>query len=116
MFHSGQAITYRAVLTPGSSPAQVDIYLWCLLPDGVTKLSLVQTSPGVISTVLGSSLVPFSTSQTLAPLAVPFNFTFRGTEPTGTYLTSALLTVAGSNPLLATNQVSLGVQSFQFSP
>jgi len=116
VFHTGQAITYRGVLTPGSSPAQVDIYLWCLLPDGVTKLSLVQTSPGVISTVLGPSLVPFLTNQTLAPLAVPFNFTFAGAEPAGTYLTSALLAVAGSNPLLPANQLSLGVQPFQFSP
>jgi hypothetical protein len=116
VFHTGQTITYRAVLTPGSTPTQVDIYLGCLLPDGVTILSLVQVSPGVISIALGPSPVPFLANQTLSPLAVPFNFTFTGPEPVGTYFPFAGLAVAGSNPFTPANQLSLAVQSFQYSP
>jgi len=115
-FHTGQQLTYQATLTPGSTPTQVDIYLGCLLPDGVTILSLVQVSPGVISIALAPSPVPFLTSQTLSPLAVPFNFTFAGPEPIGTYFPFAGLAVAGSNPFTPANQLSLAVQSFQYSP
>jgi hypothetical protein len=116
VFHTGQTITYRAILTPGSTPAQVDIYLGALLPDFATFLSLVQTSPGVISVALGPSPIPFLANQTLGPLKVEFSFTFGGAEPVGTYFTFAGLAVAGSNPFIPANQLSLAVQPFQFSP
>jgi hypothetical protein len=116
VFHSGQSITYQATLTPGSTPAQVDIYLGALLPDGITFLSLVQVSPGVISFVLGPSPVPFQSNVTLAPVAVPFSYIFAGFEPTGTYFAYAGLVVAGTNPLQSANQLSLGFQAFQLVP
>jgi hypothetical protein len=93
----------------------VDSYLGALLPDGVTFLSLVQ-APGGISFALGSSPVPFSVNVTLTSLVVPFSYMFQGFEPVGTYFTYAGLTVAGSNPLQAANQLSLAIQAFQFSP
>lgn len=115
-FRTGQTIAYQATLTPGSTPTQVDIYLGALLPDGVTFLSLIQTVPGVISIALGSSPIPFLANVPLVPLVVPFSTTFTGLEPVGTYFTYAGLAVAGSNPLQPANQLSLGVQVFQFTP
>lgn len=116
VFHAGQTITYQASLTPGSVPAQVDIYLGALLPDGATFLSLVQVSPGVISIALGPSPTPFLANVTLAPLGVPFSYISTGAEPVGTYFTYAGLVVAGSNPLQPANRLSLAVQAFQFAP
>ncbi len=115
-FRTSQTITYQATLNPGLTPTQVDIYLGCLLPHGVAFLSLVQSAPGVISIALGPAPVPFLAGVTLAPLAVAFSFTFAGTEPPGTYFTYAGLAVAGSNPFVPTNQLSLGIQAFQFTP
>jgi hypothetical protein len=115
-FHTSQQLTYQATLTPGSTPTQVDIYLGALLPDGVTILSLVQVSPGVISIALGPSPTPFLTNVTLAQTIVPFSYTFAGFEPGGTYFPFAGLAVAGSNPFQPSNQLSLAAQPFQFSP
>jgi len=112
-FSTGQTITYQAILLPGAAPAQVDIYLGCLLPDGVTFLSLVQPAPGTINVVLGPSPVPFLTNVPLAPLGVPFPYTFRGFEPLGTYFPNAGIAVAGSNPFLPANQLSFAVQPFE---
>lgn len=115
-FRTGQTITYEATLIPDSTPTQVDIYLGALLPDGVMFLSLVQSGPGIVSVVLGSAPVAFLTEVTLPPLRIPFAFTFTGAEPGGTYFTYAGLAVAGSNPFLAENQLSLAIQTFQFTP
>ncbi len=115
-FHTGQMITYQATLTPGSTPIQVDIYLGCLLPDGVTFLSLVQSAPGAISIALGRSPVPFSANVPLTPAAVSFAHTFTGAEPVGTYFAYAGLAIAGSNPFQPANQLSLAIQPFQFNP
>jgi hypothetical protein len=94
----------------------VDIYLGALLPDGVTFLSLVQIAPGVISTTLGPSPMPFLANMTLSQaLVVPFSYTFRGTEPVGTYVTYAGLVMAGSDPFLPAKELSPGVQAFQFT-
>jgi len=115
-FRPGQTIDYEATLTPPFTPVQVDIYLGALLPDGVTFLSLVQVAPGAISTVLAPAPVPFLANVTLAPIVVPFLYTFSGFEPVGAYFTYAGLAVAGSNPFLPENQLSLAVRAFQFSP
>ncbi len=111
----GQTIAYQATLTPGVTPTQVDIYLGCLLPDGVTFFSLVQTSPGVIAISMGPSPVPFLSNVTLVPTVVQFSYQFAGFEPSGTYLTYARLAVAGSNPFLPANQLSLAIQPFQYT-
>lgn len=115
-FQTGQTITYQATLTPGSTLILVDIYLGALLPDGITFLSLVQVSPGVISFVLGTSPIPFQANVPLTQLVIPFLYTFAGFEPVGTYFTYAGLVVAASNPLQAANQLSLAVHAFQFTP
>lgn len=115
-FHAGQTLAYQASFTAGSIPAAVDVYLGVLLPDGLTLVSFVQGSPGVIAFVVGPSPAPFSANLTLASLAVPFSFTFAGSEPPGTYIAYAALTVAGSNPLLPASVISLSFQPFQFSP
>jgi DNA-binding beta-propeller fold protein YncE len=115
-FGTGQTITYQATLTPGVTPTQVDIYLGCLLPDGATFLSLVQPGPGTISITLGPSPVPFLSNVPLVPTIVQFSYQFAGFEPPGTYVTYAGLAVAGSNPFLPANQLSLAVQPFQFTP
>lgn len=115
-FHTGQQITYQAMLTPGSTPTQVDIYLGVLMPDGVTFLSFVPGPDGTIAFAFGPVPVPFLANVTLAPTVVPFSYTFTGTEPVGTYYTYAGLAVAGSDPLQAANQLSVGVQAFQFTP
>lgn len=114
-FRTDQTIAYEAALTPGST-LQVDIYLGALLPDGITFLSLVQTAPGVIAITLGASPIPFLANVSLTPLVVSFAVTFTGLEPIGTYFAYAGLTVAGSDPLQSVNQLSLGVQTFQFMP
>jgi hypothetical protein len=116
VFHTGQQLTYQATLTPGSTPTQVDIYLGALLPDGVTFASLMQVSPGVISFALGPSPIPFSANVTLTEAVILFSYTFNGFEPVGTYFMYAGLVIAGSNPLLPENQLSVAVQSFQFIP
>ncbi|MDD5558873.1 hypothetical protein [Candidatus Methylomirabilis sp.] len=114
---TGQTITYQATLTPGSAPTQADIYLWALLPDGITFVSLVQASPGgAISMVLGPSSVPFRAGATLSSMTVPFSYTFTGSEPAGTYLAYAGLVTAGTDPLQPMNRLSLAVQPFQFTP
>ena len=115
-FRTGQTISYQATLTPGSTPVQVDVYLGVLLPDGVTFLSLVPMSAGFISIALGPSPIPFMTNVTLTPAVVPFSHTFRGLEPVGSYFAYAGLVVAGTNPFQPANQLSLGVQGFQFNP
>jgi hypothetical protein len=115
-FVKGQTITYQATLTPGVTPTQADIYLGCLLPDGVTFLSLVQTSPGVISVALGPSPIPFLGNVLLVPTIADFSRLFTGSEPGGIYFTYAGLAVAGSNPFLPANQISLAIQPFQFTP
>jgi hypothetical protein len=109
-------ITYEATLTPGSSPTRVDIYLGCLLPDGATFLSLVQVPPGIVTFGLGPAPIPFQANVALTPLVVPFQYTFMGFEPVGTYFTYAGLVVVGSNPVLPVNQLALNIQPFQFSP
>ena len=61
--------------------------------------------------------MPFLTNVLLlTQMVIPFPHTFFGNEPVGTYLTYAVLAVAGSNPVLPSNQLSLSVQPFQFSP
>jgi hypothetical protein len=116
-FHTGQTITYQATLIPGSAPTQVDIYLGCLLPDGVTFLSLVLQPQAGIATTAGPSPIPFMAGVTLTEaLMVPFSYMFKGTEPVGKYVTYAGLAVAGSDPFQPANQLSLGVQAFQFTP
>lgn len=115
-FHAGQQIIYQATLTPGSTPPQVDIYLGVLLPDGVTFLSFVPGPGGTIAFAFGPVPVPFAEKVTLTPTVVPFSYTFTGTEPAGTYFTYAGVPVAGSDPLASANQLSLGVQAFQFTP
>jgi hypothetical protein len=116
-FHTGQQITYQGTFNPGFDQTQVDLYLGALLPGGTTFLSLVSTPSG-IGFVTGPAPVPFARNVTLAPLAVPFTYTFTGTgvEPSGTYFTYAGAAIAGSNPFLPANQLSLAVQAFQFSP
>ena len=114
-FHTGQPITYQGTLNPGFNPTQVDIYLGVLLPNGATFASFVSSQSGV-NIVIGSAPVPFSRNVTLAPLAVPFAYTFTGGEPAGTYVAYAGLAVAGSNPFTPANQLSLGIQPFQFTP
>jgi hypothetical protein len=115
-FSTGQTINYQAVTLPGSAPVQVDIYLGCLLPDFATFLSLVQPVAGTINVVLGPAPVPFLANVPLAPLGVPFPYTFGGFEPAGTYFPYAGLAVAGSDPFVPANQLSLSVQSFLFTP
>ena len=94
----------------------MDIYLGCLLPDFATFLSLVQSAPGVISITLGPSPIPFLGTVTLVQTVVQFAYTFTGSESAGIYFPYACLAVAGSDPLISANQLSLGVQPFQFSP
>jgi subtilisin family serine protease len=115
-FHTGQTLNYQATLTPGSTPTQVDIYLGALLPDGVTFVSLMEVSPGVISFALGPSPIPFSANVTLTQAVIPFSYTFNGLEPVGTYLMYAGLVIAGTDPFRTGNLISLAVQAFQFTP
>lgn len=116
VFHTAQQITYQATLNPGSTSAQVDIYLGALLPDGATFLSLVEGVQGVFSITLGPAPVPFRTNVTLSQTIIPFTYTFNGSEPAGTYFTYAGFAVAGSNPLNPTTQLSLTTRAFQFAP
>lgn len=115
-FHTNQQVTYLATLIPGSTPTQVDIYLGVLLPDGVTFISFVPGPGGAIAFAFGPVPVPFAANVTLAQTVIPFSYMFAGTEPVGTYFTYAGLTVAGSDPLQAANQLSVAVQPFQFMP
>ena len=116
VFHQGQTVTYQATLTPGSAPTQVDVYIWALLPDEATFLSLVQGPSGGIATALGASPIPFQVNVVLTQsVVVPSSHTFEGFEPIGTYFVFAALVIPGSSPLLRENHLAFAVQSFQFS-
>jgi hypothetical protein len=116
VFHPDQTITYQAILDPGDALTLVDIYLGTVLPDGVTFLSLVRGSDGVISIALGPAPILFQANVPLTRSIVTFSHTFEGFEAAGTYSTYARLAIAGRNPLLPENQLSVAEQSFQFSP
>ena len=81
----------------------------------MTFLSILQTPTGPVS-VLGPSPVPYLAGVTLTPAVITVTRTFLASDPVGTYFTYAGITVAGSDPFQAANQLSLGIQSFQFSP
>ena len=115
LFHMDQTIIYEATLAPGPKVTPVDIYLGALMPDGVTFLSLVQGSSGAISIALGPSAIPFQANVLLYRSVIPLSYRFAGFEPAGTYVAYARLAIAGSNPLVPENQLSLAVRSFQFS-
>lgn len=117
IFRGGQRVVYSADLTPAPSPTMVDVYLGCLLPDGVTFLSLVQSpGGGPIATVIGTSPVPYVRNALLTQTTVSVQYDFTGTEPAGTYTTYAAVTVAGTTPLVAANHLNLSVRAFQFIP
>jgi len=115
-FHVTQTIHYQAMVAPGTTPTQADIYFGALLPDFATFLSLVQVSPGVISVALSPSPIPFLANVTVTSLVAPFAYTFTGAEPVGIYFTYAGITVAGSDPFQAANRLSMEVQPCQFTP
>jgi virginiamycin B lyase len=114
VLHMDQTITYEAILTPGPTPTPVDIYLGAVLPDGVTFASFIEVSPGVISFAVGPSPIPFQANVTLRQAVIPFSYTFNGFEPVGAYFMYAHLVIAGSDPLVPANQLSVAVKSFQF--
>lgn len=117
VFRAGQTIIYQASFASGSAPSPVDIYLGALLPDGATFLSLIQEPSGLISTSFGPSPVPFLRNvQFTAEIVVPFSYVFVGTEYFGTYITYAGITIAGSDPFVPSNRLSLQVQSFDLNP
>jgi hypothetical protein len=87
-----------------------------LLPDLATFVSLVQASPGVIAFSVGPSPVPFLGNVTLAHTIVDFDYAFTGVEPLGIYFAYAGLVVAGGDPLVPANHISLAVRSFRFGP
>jgi hypothetical protein len=114
-FVAGSTLIYRATLSPGITPTQVDIYLGFLLPDRATFVSLVLSSGG-ISFSVGPSPVPLLSNVTLNDALIQLSYTFGGVEPPGTYFAYAGLVAAGSNPLLAANHLSVAVRSFRFPP
>jgi len=45
-------------------------------------------------------------------LSAPFSYTLVGVEPVGNYLSYAALIVAGGNPFLPANQISVAIEGF----
>jgi hypothetical protein len=115
-FEMGQTITYEGIMNPGLDLVRVNIYLGALLPDLVTFLSLVEVAPGQVGVVIGTVPVPYRSNVPAESRSVKYEYPFGGGEPVGTYFAYAAGTVAGSNPLLPQNQLSLAVQPFGFKP
>jgi Right handed beta helix region len=114
-FETGDIVTYHATVNPGLAQTPVDIYFGIRLPDG-TLLSFVEEQPGVVGIVIGSTPVPFRANVTAVPLALPFEHEFGAFDQAGTYLAYAGLALAGSDPFLLANQVSLAVEPLLFTP
>jgi hypothetical protein len=114
-FETGDILTYHATVNPGLDQTPVDIYFGTRLPDG-TLLSFVEEEPGVVGIVVGSTPVPFRANVTAVPLALPFEHQFGAFDQAGTYLAYAGLALAGSNPFLLANQVSVAVKPLLFTP
>jgi hypothetical protein len=114
-FETGDIVTYHATVNPGLAQTPVDIYFGTRLPDG-TLLSFVEQEPGVVAIVIGSRPVPFRANVTAVPLTLPFEYQFGAFDQAGTYLAYAGLALAGSNPFLLANQVSLAVKPLLFTP
>jgi hypothetical protein len=112
----GETITYRGTVSPGPAPVQVDIYLGALLPDLKTFVSLVESAPGRIAVVAASVPVRFRANAPAAALSVEFAYTYGGAEPAGTYHSYVAVVVAGTDPFLPENQLSLAVEPFTYSP
>jgi hypothetical protein len=116
VFATGQTITYRGAVSPGLAAAMVDVYLGALLPDFATFVSFVDEGKGQIGVAVGPVPVPFQANVPAEPLTVPFQYTFGGAEPPGTYFAYAGLAVAGGNPIDPAHQLSLDIQPFRFAP
>jgi hypothetical protein len=115
-FAVGESITYEGTVNPGLTPTVVDIYLGALLPDLATFLSFVELEPDVTGVVIGPRPVPYRANATAAPLAVPFDRFFEGSEPLGVYYTYAALIAAGKDPLGPANQLSVDIRTFELVP
>ncbi len=121
-FHAAATITYGATLLPGTDQTQANLYPgascptagrsspWC---GGVWAFQARHRSPS-LSTALPRS--PSWQTCHSRRLFVPFSFTFGGAEPRGTYFAYAGLAIAGSNSFQPANQLSPGIQAFQFNP
>jgi len=114
-FETGDIVTYHATVNPGLAQTPVDIYFGSYLPDG-TFLSFVEQAPGAVAIVVDSTPVPFRANVAAVPLALPFAHEFGASDQAGTYLVYAGLALAGSNPFLLANQVSLAVKPLLFTP
>jgi hypothetical protein len=112
---TGQTITYRATVNPGQDPVGVDVYLGALLPDLVTFLSFVEVTPGQLGVVFRTEPIPYR-ANSFDAILVEFEHTFGGAEPVGIYFTYAAVIVAGSDPFLPENQLSLAIKPFGFNP
>jgi hypothetical protein len=86
---------------------------------GLELLGLVVglgTFAGVVSFAVGLAPVPFLRNVEPGPLGVTFSYRLVGFEAAGASFSYAGLAVAGSNPFLSANQLSLAIQPFQFTP
>jgi len=78
-FVTGDTLILSATVTPGASPVVADVYLAIQLPNGTV---FFMESDGGFSTTIGPAL----TNWTVVPFTGPvFSYTFKGSEPTGTY-------------------------------
>jgi hypothetical protein len=115
-FAAGQTVTYRGTVNPGLEPVMVDLYLGAFLSDLTAFFSLVEVAANQIGVVIGPEPVPYRTNVPVEPLSVEFAYTFGGAESVGTYVAYAVVTAAGSDPLVPENQLSLAMEPLAFDP
>jgi len=105
-FVTGNTLILSATTTPGASPIVADVYLAIQLPDGTV---FFMESDGGFSSTIGPAL----TNWTVVPFTGPvFSYTFKGSEPTGTYEWFLALVSSGTSNIIG----SIAGAPFTFTP
>jgi hypothetical protein len=116
-FVFGGNLVFRTTFSPGTTPAQVDLYVGVLAPDLVNFVSLLQGPGGGIGGAsVGHVPVPYASNVTLSDLVVELQHVFSDVEPLGTYYAYAAIVVAGASPLVPANHLGAAVRPFQRVP
>ena len=106
VFRPGQTMSVTAKLMPGTVSSPVDAYVVVQLPTG-SYLSLQlggSLIPGIVPIARG--VVPFAYETTLV------SYVFNGSEPTGAYKWSALLTRPGAfGDVISQQQIAFAVSA-----
>jgi hypothetical protein len=114
-YHTGDTLHLSTSLRPGAALNVGDAYLFVILPDGSTYVSLIPGAGGGLNDVLG--LQPLALGFSVPPFSGEFfQYNFLGTEPSGLYQFEAVLTLPGQTPVDPSQDIIFDAVSFLFSP